>query len=125
MKNKLLYTVWAFTIFSLLFMRIVEWKSSYAVIEVKKEFVGDFNEFRVDYSKELDGVSFKKIKNMDLLIVRPKFLNLGCYDYNLNKSLEYLNAWARLQDYDNVLFTIGPICYHDGVPPSLIKELKK
>lgn len=108
----------ALVLVALVFFRFSQWQKCYIVVEIHVSRIDEFEGF---LEREIEGE--RKAYVDPLMIdnfyrVRPRFL-AHCLDCERYVISETIAAWARAQRFNEGMFDVGPVSFHDGAPVSV------
>lgn len=110
-NNKISFSGFFIAIIFLLAGRLYYQQKHYIIVEIEKSNNQQFLDFFEDKLKSK--IILKKYKYERFYILNPRFSIFGCYRCELITSVDILTTWAKARDFNNPLFDVGPIIFHD------------
>jgi hypothetical protein len=119
-KIKIFFLVLILAVSFLIALRLYQQQKHYLIIEVEKSSERDFLVFFDDKLKSK--MMIQKYKYAHFYILKPRFSIFVCYESKFIMSYEMITTWAEASNFENPLFDVGPIIFHDVNTTSSFKS---
>jgi len=120
-KIKILFLGFCIAVIFLFAGRFHQHQKNYIIIEIESSKEHQLLDFFEDNLKSK--MTIKKYKYEHFYILKPRFSLFSCYKCEISKSVDIVTMWANASDFNNPLFDVGPIIFHDIITsPSFEKN---